>query len=93
MLHRNSRGLFDLRIWVECPASLGAERALVRDQSPEIRQIWHDVYVPNESAYITAHKPQEVADVIIYNDEERLFALDPKTYSSAQQRIALLDER
>ena len=89
-LHRTSRVFFDLRIWVECPASLGVERALVRDESPHIRQIWHDVYVPNESAYITGHHPQEAADIIVYNDLVRPFTVDEKTYNHALQRIALL---
>jgi uridine kinase len=92
-LHRTLRSFFDLRIWVECPARLGVERALTRDKSPHIRQIWNDVYVPNESAYITAHHPQEAADIIVYNDLERLFALDEKTYNQALQRIALLSGR
>jgi uridine kinase len=93
VLHPKSRGLFDIRMWVECPTSLGVERALVRDKSPRIRQIWHDVYVPNESAYITAHQPQAAADVIIYNDPERTFTVDKKTYDQALQRIPLLDHR
>ena len=92
-LHRKSRGFFDLGIWLECPASLGVERALARDEASHIRQIWHDVYVPNESAYITAHHPQEEADIIIYNDLERFYNVDEKTYNHALQRCAPLGDR
>jgi uridine kinase len=93
VLHRKLRELFDVRVWVECPSALGAERALKRDACPEISHIWRDVYVPNESAYISAYRPQEAADIIVCNDVERLFSIEEKTYDQALRRLAVSGAR
>ena len=92
-LHRIARELFDLRIWVDCPPSVGIERALIRDKSPEIRDIWRDVYVPNESAYISAHRPQDAADIVIYNDFENLFVIDEERYTQILRQIRQSEDR
>lgn len=63
------RDYYDLKIWIECDIEHAIEKALLRDGA-DIRQIWEEVYVPNESAYIRAHTPVKVADLVVLSIDD-----------------------
>lgn len=63
------RDFYDLKIWLECSTTTARERALNRDGGEKDRQVWEEVYIPNEESYIKIHKPQRVAEVIININE------------------------
>lgn len=63
-LRRELAPLYDLKIWMDAGIQDSVSRAILRDGT-EMREIWENVYAPNETAYIMAHHPRESADIVI----------------------------
>jgi len=73
-LHRELRDLYDLKIWIDCPADQALRNAIKRD-AEEMREVWEQVYSPNETAYILSHAPSHVADFVVVKGGEGEFQL------------------
>ena len=59
---------FDFKIWIECPAEIGFERGLKRDQEVykvDTKNDWRNKWMPEEKKYIEEQYPQNKADYII----------------------------
>ncbi|MBD3292138.1 MAG: uridine kinase [Armatimonadia bacterium] len=61
-LRRELRDWVDFGIWVEAPAALRLERGLERD-GDEARDMWVELWMPEEERYFESHRPAEYADV------------------------------
>lgn len=72
-LHSDFDGLFDFKIWIECPPEVGFKRGLTRDLSnngQDTTDEWLNVWIPEEKEYVETEKPQEKADFIFNCLEE-----------------------
>jgi uridine kinase len=61
---RELSGLYDLRVWVECPRELRLTRGLERD-GETARRRWEEDWMPSEDRYIQEHRPHESADIVV----------------------------
>jgi uridine kinase len=53
-----------LRIWVEAPFELRLQRVVERD-GEAMREVWTNQWMPEEDAYVAAHRPDQRADLIV----------------------------
>jgi uridine kinase len=56
--------LYDLKIFLSCSVDVALQRTLKRDGEKD-RLVWETAYIPNETRYIEAQKPELVADFVI----------------------------
>lgn len=59
---------YDVKIWVDCPAEVGAARGIERDKFEDgidKTDKWLNIWMPKEKEYVAIEKPQEYADYII----------------------------
>lgn len=61
---RDLAGLYDLRIWVECPRHIRLARGLHRD-GEEARDRWEHEWMVAEDLYMAAHQPSAYADLVL----------------------------
>ncbi|HDR4898434.1 AAA family ATPase [Bacillus cereus] len=57
-------GIYDLKIWVNCPRETRIKRGIARD-GEAARDMWENNWMIAEDMYVESHKPHEFADVII----------------------------
>lgn len=57
-------GMYDLKIWVNCPRETRIKRGIARD-GEAARDMWENNWMIAEDMYVESHKPHEFADVII----------------------------
>ena len=70
-MEENLAGLFDYKIWVDCPPDVGMERGLKRDNHI-YEDRWVNTWVPEMKKYIQIQNPHLKADMIInYKDIPR----------------------
>ncbi len=55
---------WDLTIWVDTPENVRLDRALVRDGAAML-PMWHDVWLPEEEAYVAREDPLSRVDLIV----------------------------
>ena len=63
-LRRESRDMFQLRIWVEAPRSVRLARGLARDGASQ-RKKWEELWMPAEDSYRMAHQPERDVDIVV----------------------------
>ncbi len=66
-LHQDLLDFYDLKIWVNTPLEISLERGKIRDLEKgkkNIDELW-SIFVPFQESYISEHKPQEKADLVI----------------------------
>lgn len=56
--------MYDVRIWVDSPRDFRLERGVERDGSGN-RDMWENVWLPDEDKYFEVQKPADSADIII----------------------------
>ena len=61
---RELAGLYDLRVWVECPREVRLARGIARDGA-SARWRWEHDWMPSEDRYVEQHRPFERADLIV----------------------------
>jgi uridine kinase len=61
---RELAGLYDLRVWVDCPREVRLARGLERD-GEDARQLWERDWMPAEDRYVHEHQPNQQADLIV----------------------------
>lgn len=64
---RELAALYDLRVWVACPREVRLARGLERD-GEEARELWERDWMPAEDRYVSEHRPEELADVVVDGD-------------------------
>ncbi|MGM1356945.1 uridine kinase family protein [Bacillus cereus group sp. BceL297] len=57
-------GMYDLKIWVNCPRETRIKRGIARD-GEAARDMWENNWMIAEDMYVESHKPHEFADFII----------------------------
>ncbi|EFI64615.1 MULTISPECIES: uridine kinase family protein [Bacillus cereus group] len=57
-------GMYDLKIWVNCPRETRIKRGIARD-GEAARDMWENNWMVAEDMYVEIHKPHEFADFII----------------------------
>ncbi|ADK05373.1 TPA: uridine kinase family protein [Bacillus anthracis] len=57
-------GMYDLKIWVNCPRETRIKRGIARD-GEAARDMWENNWMVAEGMYVESHKPHEFADFII----------------------------
>ncbi|HFK1457507.1 TPA: uridine kinase [Bacillus cereus] len=57
-------GMYDLKIWVNCPRETRIKRGIARD-GEAARDMWENNWMIAEDMYVEIHKPHEFADFII----------------------------
>ncbi|AAU17750.1 AAA family ATPase [Bacillus cereus] len=57
-------GMYDLKIWVNCPRETRIKRGIARD-GEAAREMWENNWMVAEDMYVEIHKPHEFADFII----------------------------
>ncbi|WP_432207166.1 uridine kinase family protein [Bacillus albus] len=57
-------GMYDLKIWVNCPRETRIKRGIARD-GEAARDMWENNWMVAEDMYVESHKPHEFADFII----------------------------
>ncbi|MES5955358.1 uridine kinase [Bacillus fungorum] len=57
-------GMYDLKIWVNCPRETRIKRGIARD-GEAARDMWENNWMVAEDMYVESHKPHEFADIII----------------------------
>ncbi|MDD8002667.1 uridine kinase family protein [Bacillus cereus] len=57
-------GMYDLKIWVNCPRETRIKRGIARD-GEAARDMWENNWMVAEDMYAEIHKPHEFADFII----------------------------
>lgn len=55
---------YDLRVWVDCPRQLRLNRGIARD-GEHSRERWELDWMPSEDRYLSEHRPDKNADVIV----------------------------
>jgi len=63
-LRRELAPLYDYRIWVECPLTLGLARGIARD-GEKVCDRWKKVWMPAEMRHKKLHRPLDAADLIV----------------------------
>jgi uridine kinase len=61
---RELAALYDLRVWVACPREVRLSRGLERD-GEEARELWERDWMQAEDRYVSEHRPEELADVVV----------------------------
>jgi uridine kinase len=56
--------LYDFRVWVHCPRETRLARGLERD-GEAARDMWVSNWMVAEDLYVEAHKPYEIADLVM----------------------------
>jgi uridine kinase len=66
---------WDLRIFVSTDFEVTVRRALVRERNAlppaDIERRWRERYIPSQQLYFAASRPDDLADVIVHNDDPR----------------------
>ncbi|WP_438285466.1 uridine kinase family protein [Bacillus wiedmannii] len=57
-------GMYDLKIWVNCPRETRIKRGIARD-GEAARDMWENNWMVAEDMYVENHKPHEFVDFII----------------------------
>ena len=63
-MNSNTRDLYDYKIWVECEPKVALERGIKRSGEQE-REIWTNVWQPNELTYVKAENSSSYADLVL----------------------------
>jgi uridine kinase len=67
------RGLFDLKIWVECSFQTALRRAIARGQEglppAETQYAFETIYFPAQRIHLDRDDPRRAADLILNNDD------------------------
>jgi uridine kinase len=60
---------WDLTVWVDTPVAVCLERGLARQPDPSarayLRQVWEEVWIPREDAYLGRADPRSRADLVL----------------------------
>ncbi len=68
LLRAELDGYFDLRVWIDCPLEIAAERGRRRDAEQGAAAahlgIWEQEWIPKDAAYFEAHRPDLRAEIL-----------------------------
>jgi uridine kinase len=74
LFKKSTVGLFDLRIWIECPFDIALDRAVRRSQeglsARETINAYQDIYFPAQRIHAEADNPRAAAHLCLNNDRD-----------------------
>lgn len=68
IFHPDLLGLYDSKIWVDCPLEEATKRAMWRDRyvhKDEHDDLWLNVWMPNEVYFLEKYHPDKMADIVV----------------------------
>ena len=91
-LHQDLLNFYDLKIWVNTPLEVSLERGKVRDLQKgkeNIDELWN-FFVPVQEKYISEHKPDQKADLVVSTENGECEIVGKKLLS--QNEVEKLEE-
>jgi hypothetical protein len=76
LFHPEVSDRLDLRVWMDLDLATATERGLARDAAMgrDHRDLWHDVWVPNEEDFERNFSPRDVATHLLSDNPGRPLA-------------------